>query len=510
MATPNRSGGTTRTRRSARMLGILLVVVCCGVSAACAAKVSRDAGGPRSSSSPPSTPSSTTTPSPSLGQEKVHVVPDPGGTDNPVLDANGAIQNVTFYYQGINKLIPGADLSALGSPSIVVTTPKSDERSAVAAIHARGAKAFRYVQFYWAPDDESYEGINLAAHPDWAFCRSGDKPAEGRTTERAGHRQHWYFIDTNERAAREAVLHQLEEIRAEGWDGVMFDRGQAALSYAATDKGKPVWSRASTCTAHPHRKGATFADSYVDTLGLARQAGLNSMVNYGTSPFDLSTPMRPNPRDGRCRQHRVGCSTLPDVWSKVDLVLNETGARPKDQAFAATFLANQRSEIDAKHGRRTVVLLTSATLGGDHRQNRAGVYYEWARVKLFNLAVAVNTGDGGCRNSRSGVCNRYALYPELTDVRWGKPTQPQPSSVRCESGSTIRCVWSRTYRSGVDLVNVTPKMQKDVTVTVPGSRCRRVTDVHSGKPVGGACVRRVSVDLPPWSGRPLVFAPATG
>jgi hypothetical protein len=34
--------------------------------------------------------------------------------------------------------------------------------------------------------------------------------------------------------------------------------------------------------------------------------------------------------------------------------------------------------------------------------------------------------------------------------------------------------------------------------------CRRMTDVFLGTPIaGGDCVRRVTLDLAPWGGRPL-------
>ena len=107
------------------------------------------------------------------------------GRANPLRTADGGIGNVTFYYQGSTPLERGQDPAKLGRPAVLVTTPKADEKSAVSAIHSTGAKAYRYVQFYWAPDDEAYEGVNLAKHPDWAFCRNGDTPAP-RARHRCG------------------------------------------------------------------------------------------------------------------------------------------------------------------------------------------------------------------------------------------------------------------------------------------------------------------------------------
>src|SRR3954451_23066409 len=100
---------------------------------------------------------------------------------NPV-STGRRVANVAFYYDGTVPLssdnLDGL-YSVLGHPAIVVSTPGSEGGDEVEAIHAMGAKAYRYVQFYWAPDNEVYEGINLQAHPEWAFCRSGQRGAIG-------------------------------------------------------------------------------------------------------------------------------------------------------------------------------------------------------------------------------------------------------------------------------------------------------------------------------------------
>jgi hypothetical protein len=428
---------------------------------------------------------------------------------NPVLDGSGGTRNLTFYYAGAQPLEPGSDLSALGDPSVVVTTAKRDEPAAVEAIHGLGAQAYRYVQFFWAPDDEAYEGINLASNPDWSFCRTGDEPVLGRRTRAAGTATDWHFIDANEAAVRAQVLEQLRALKAAGWDGVMFDRGGAALTNASDAAGRPVWSATSSCTDEPYDEGATFADAYVATLALARQAGLRVMLNYGTSPFDPRTPLRPDPADPDCRKRgRDRCGVLRDVWEHVDLVLNEAIAFPRDREWDRTFEANLRSEQDADHGRRTVGLLTTYTLGGERGQNRSTVYYEWSRVRLFDLALAVNTGDGGCPEggTRSGVCNRYGLYPELTDLRLGEPVGRRPVARDCDGSSAVRCVWTRSYAGGAVLVNVRPRAAR-VTVEVGDGSCRHVRDVHAQRALAGnRCVTSVRLALPPWSGRPLQFS----
>jgi hypothetical protein len=429
---------------------------------------------------------------------------------NVLTDAGGGVKNVTFYYQGSTSLERGQDLSELGRPAVVVTTPKADERSAIAAIHSTGAKAYRYVQFYWAPDDSAYEGINLAKHPSWAFCRRGDKPLLGRVTGAGPSEAHWYFIDANERSVRSAFSRVLEKMKGEGWDGVMFDRGGAALTNARDAAGRDVWDAASSCTGQPYEQRARFADAYVNMLGLARQHGLGVLLNYGTSPFDPLVPMRPDPADPACRDREWDeCRFRSDVWSNVDLVLNEAVAFPKDQSWQRTFEANQRSEHDAKHGQRVVGLITTYTLGGKRNQTRAKVFYEWSRVKLFNLALAVNTGDGGCPagGTRSGVCNRYGTYPELANIRFGAPVDAGPRRSGCSAGSSTHCVWTRAYTNGLNVLNASPAGRSNVEVDVPGGACRYVYDVYEHRPLAGnKCVSIIHLDLPAWSGRPLLFS----
>lgn len=430
--------------------------------------------------------------------------------DNPVADEKyrGGVRNVAFYYQTFK---PGTNFSRLlGSPSVVVTIPQANQQAVIKEIHTIGAKAYVYVQFYWAPNDRPYEGINLSEHPGWRFCLHGDTPVLGRTLRTSsGHIENWYFLDGNENPVRAAFGKALKELKAEGWDGVMFDRGQAATQFAFSANGSPVWKATSTCTQAPHKPGATFADAYVNMLGQARHVGLQVLVNNGISPFDPARPMRPDTKDAACRAHHwARCRFLSDEWSDVDLVLNETGTFPRAERWQDTFAGNQRSERNKKHGLRTVVIITTSSLGGNANQTPRHVFYAWARVKLFNLSVAVNTGTGGCPGADPAIpCNRHGLYPSLVNVRFGKPTSTGPTANRCANGSSNECVWSRQYANGVDLVNVTPHQQTGVRVNITGAACRYVYDVAEGKPLANnRCVHHVTLDLGPWTGHPVTFS----
>lgn len=429
---------------------------------------------------------------------------EPTAWYNPVRTSTGGVRNVTFYYGG-TPLRRGPHLNKLGKPAMVVTTPGADGAEAVKAIHSTGAKAYRYLQFYWAPGNTTYEGINLARHPGWAFCGTGHRKALGRTTN--GGRQRWFFIDANEKAVRARFLRILAGFKRQGWDGVFFDRGEAATQYAKDAHGHAVWDRRSSCTARPHRRGARFADAYVNMLGLAHRVGLQAMMNNGKSPFDPVTPMRPNPRNANCRAARwARCSHLSDVWSKLNLVLNETAVRPRDVNWKRTFVGNQRSERNARHGHRTVALITTASLGGAGAQTRARVFYEWSRIKLFNIPVAVNTGDGRCAGA-AGVCNRYGSYPVLVNTVFGRPRGPVPRHKQCVQHSAIHCVWLRRYARGVNVLNASGRPHHATRVDLSTATCRYVYNVETRRPLArNHCVRHVFVRLPAWSGRPLRYS----
>lgn len=425
---------------------------------------------------------------------------------NPVSPRPGQVQNVTFDYDAGTPLAPGADLSALGHPAVVVSTRRADEPAAVAAIHSVGAKAYRYVQFYWAPGDSEYEGMDLQKHPDWAFCGADGRRSVGRVTD--GGTRSWYFLDTNETAVRAQIRSVLAGLRAQGWDGVMFDRGEAATQYAADKAGHAVWSQRSTCTAAPASAGATFADSYVHLLSLAHGAGLSTMLNTGKSAFDTVAPLRPDPRDADCRAHRWSrCRHLSDAWSSLDVVVNETATAPRDRSWRRYFVSNSRAERSRTHGHRTVALVTTAALGGERHQTRANVYYAWSRIKLFNIAAAANTGEGGCGAGDTGICNQHGFYPELVDTVYGRPLASRPTAQDCAKRSKVHCVWVRRYSQGVNVVNVRPSARNRTRVVLGTASCRYVFDVYHHAPLANnACVKAVRLALPAWSGRPLKLA----
>jgi hypothetical protein len=409
-------------------------------------------------------------------------------------------ENIAFYYQRISRT---TDLTKLGSVSLVVAG-KTASRGAVIAIKGTGAKAYRGVQAYWFADGDSFDGLEVTKRMDWAFCTSGTTPLVARTDS---HGVKWYFLDSNERAVRQAFADRVHTLRLQGWDGIFFDRGFAAMT-GRDEVANDAWNKVSTCTEDPVAPDATLADAYVGMAAEVRQAGLDLIVNYGVSPFDPRIPMRPDPRDPGCAEKvPTDCRTLDDVWRYADGVLDEAIAHTEDTSFLPDLRANALNEKMAARGRPVVGLLTQGTMGGKH--SRDTVYYEWARVKLFVIPLAVNTGDDNCGNPPPGtLCNRQALYPELANITFGAPLTRAPTASKCASGSKVHCIWMRRYENGLSLVNVSPKAKQTGTIPLGVDGCRYVKDMLTGQPVGGpsACVTAVSLDAGPWSGHPLVYS----
>ncbi len=407
-------------------------------------------------------------------------------------------ENVTFYYQQVH---PERDLSRLGKVKLVVAAPQTNGAEAASLIKSTGAKAYRYIQTYWLPTSGFSDDPAATEQTDWFFCRDGDDPTVGRT-DRQG--RDWYFYDMNEQTALEHLRGRLELVKAEGWDGVFFDRGFAALTGFDEETNTNVWDEVSTCTEDPVEEDATFADAFVGATRQAHEVGLEMMMNYGVSPFDNATPLRPDSKSEACQERDyANCPRLDDAWDGLDWVLDEAIAHPQDQQFLADYEVNLRNERQANNGRRTVGLLTTAALG---ENNRVNVFFEWARVKLFDIPLAVNTGEGGCRGQTVAVCNRARLYPDLANAALGEPLAQEPFKRACEGRSDVNCLWVRRYSHGMSVVNVSAG-SVTTTLKLGVDGCRVVTSVYDRRELeDGRCVTEVPITIPAWSGRPLVYA----
>ena len=410
-------------------------------------------------------------------------------------------ENVAFYYLPIRSK---ADVKAVGPVRLVVAgaaNASGGGAGVVKAIHSTGAKAYIYQQTYWFPQNRSYQGLNMSRHPDWAFCSDGDQPT---TASRDG--QPWVFLDMNEKRVQLFLENRFKALKTAGWDGVFFDRGAVALGASTQDP--PVWYKTSTCTQSPVHPDAAFADTWIDVSGLVKAAGLDLIQNYGISPFDSRAPMRPDPRDENCVKGVLPCRTLEDGWDHPNWVLDEAVAHPRDIKWNSDFAANLQNEQNANHPNSVIGLITVGTLGRD--VSRQNVFFEWARVKLFDIPLGVSVWDRAtaCPNAEDGEpCRSLVTYPDLTSIVLGAPIDGAPQSARCASARVLHCVWSRRYQDGAMLVNVQDGAVNGFKLDLGTRGCRYVYDVWDKQPLAGnKCVDSVVLDLPAWSGRPLSYS----
>ena len=398
-----------------------------------------------------------------------------GTTTAPVAPAR---ENISFFYQ---QVVSTTNLSRLGNVKLVVAGIQANDPAAAARIKQTGAKAYRYVQSYWFPKGRTYDGLDIGAHPDWAFCASGTTPLAGRTDEFG---KVWWFLDMNEQSVHQYFLNKFQALKAAGWDGVFLDRGWASLT---SGDSYHMYNKVSTCTGQAVKTGATFADAYVGIMAVAKQAGVPLIINYGISPFEPHSLLR------------------ADAWNALSpsgLVLDEAISHPRDGRWVADYAANLQNEQNAQHGGRVIGLLTTAILGGQNRQN---VYYGWTKTKLFAIPLGVNTGDAGCANAGGLPCNQAGLYPELANVAYGPPLSTSPGATQCAAGDAIHCLWFRRYQAGMSLLNVSPATRTGV-IPLGVSGCRYVLDLYTNRSIdGGRCVTSAIVRLGPWEGHPLQY-----
>jgi hypothetical protein len=401
------------------------------------------------------------------------------GTGTTTAAVTPARENISFFYQQITNT---TDLSRLGDVKLVVAGQQQDDTLAAARIKQTGAKAYRYVQSYWFPKDKTFDGLDIGAQPDWAFCASGTTPMPGRTDATG---TLWWFLDMNEQPVQQFFLTKFLALKAAGWDGVFLDRGFAALTGLDSYK---VSNKVSTCTGQPVTPGATFASTYVGIMNIAKQAGMPLIINYGISPFDPQHPLR------------------ADAWSALSstgLVLDESVSHPQDQYWAYHLAANRQNEQNAQHPGRVIGLLTTAILGG---QTRLSVYYGWSKTKLFAIPLGVNTGDAGCANAGGLPCNQAGLYPELANVAYGLPISTSPGPTQCALHDAVHCLWFRRYQAGMSLLNASSGTRTGV-IPLGVSGCRYVLDLFTKRSIdGGYCVASAIVRLGPWEGHPLLYS----
>jgi hypothetical protein len=388
-----------------------------------------------------------------------------GVANNGVVSAVTTPEPVAFVYQQVTS---ASQLSRIGSASAVVLSQQLDPTVAVAAVHSVGDRAYLYSEAYWFPAGKTYEGLDIGQNMQWAFCQSGSTPLPGRV-DSSGHT--WYYLDGNELAARDWWRNYLLSLKSEGWDGIMMDRGQAALH---TTMSKLV----SSCTGDPVTAGTTFGQSYLALAKLATAVGLKLIFNYGGSPATFNYPT-----------------------SGISAFLDENPTHQNDYHFADDLTNNQMTE---NAGMAVDYLISEADTGYDTSWN--SVVFAYAKVRLFPGPIYIGTGWNACDGRVVPLCNRFGTYPSLTAAQFGAPLASQPGHRDCVAGSSVDCVWTRRYNRGMSVANVSPQtLRLTLTLAKGKARCD-VKNLWRGNVVqSGACITKVSVNLPPWSGRLFTY-----
>lgn len=388
-------------------------------------------------------------------------------------------ENVTFWYQPLSAT---TDPNRIGKASIVVIADQgsdADEVAAVAKAHSLGAKAYHYVQGFWVPDSRSYDGIDISQHPDWRYCNANG-PVLGRVLGSVN----WWMLDMNEKAARNAMTAYLLTVKNTwGYDGVFIDLGNAALKPSNMVPGFDI-NQASTCTQTPVIAGRSFADSYIGMASQAKGVGLESMLNY-YNPYQ-------NP-------------VLPaGWWTYLTSTLDESSNQSADWSTVQT--ANALAQNNGK-----VVAMVKNT-DADAVAAKNDVYFRWSRAKLYDVPVAVNTGDDKCGSSSQPICLHFGVYPELVNTNLGNAQNEaglaEPAKSGCDAGSDVNaCLWVRHYANGLVIDN-NSAVARSLTTNLNTSSCMYIKEIYSNQILANnTCVTSIQMNnIPPNSGRVLQYS----
>ena len=384
--------------------------------------------------------------------------------------AHAEAENWVLYHQ---QVAPSDGLLFAGARAIIVSSQRS-ETGTTRLIHAEGAAAYHYLNVYRLPLGHSYAGIDLAQHPDWQFCGPDGVPKQGRAAARAitARQMTWAYPDLNERGMHDAIIAYLRALKEDGYDGVFFDRGTAALGVGAMP------NQVSSCTSDPVAPGATFADAYARVLTDAGAMGLRVVLNYDTR---VAPPLR------------------TDVAGVATRILLQTAPHARAQEIAESFARRRAEEAAASGGAPRYLEEVKTDRAGDRR----AAFFEWAKAALWRVDIAINSGNDGCAGTGlHGVrCWRYGTFPQLTRVARGAALTGAPRGISCRVGHPYRCLWVRTWRHVVVAVNETA-YPISMTLNLRHATCRVVRNLWSRRLVHhGACVRTLTTHVPAYSGR---------
>ncbi len=367
-------------------------------------------------------------------------------------------------------------LPLIGKPRLVITRAQGTEdaeRFAIKKIHETGGLAYRYLQYFWFPDNKADPdtGLNISQNPDWIYCRQGNTPLFGVRFEGVKS----YFLDLNERAARDNMIAFYKKIKDWGYDGVFVDIGRGARSgrtdYPLADQLIP--GEPSTCTKDPIVANRSFADSYIETITQAKALGLKTILNYD-------------------RAHVPG-KKLPANWyNYLDWTLDES-VNNSNIPWQEIYDSNRYAELDGQGKTIQLIKEDIKDANGKPITNKDDVYFRSSRARLFSSPIAVNS-----LNSR--------LYPELTSATLNGPFVAGPFTISCDDTATGQCLWARRYSGGLVIVNNTNQNKSTKNIWLGTQSCRTVKNLYSGQLLdGGACITSLDLSIPAKSGRIFLY-----
>lgn len=306
-----------------------------------------------------------------------------------------------------------------------------------------------YVQWVWFKPSHNF----LKDHPEWGFCApgystsavgadavNGDPDPNGRQ-----------YPDLNIQAARDEVDTDLQTLKNRGFQGFFFDVGGRTFRDGAPSNQGDIANRVNNCAGSQPlvQSGATFAQSQLSVMQHVQAPvasgglGLVTFMNCcGRSQLENSTNVT----------HGVALAAS----ASVDYLLTENFKLADDPYTDAANLdvgsPLQVLGIDNEsHGDVLAFLCAEDT-------DQATL--SWARAKLWDQPVVVNTGftgdptGDGCEKGN----NRWGIYPNLVGFHLGAPLDPAPRKGECESAGSTECTYSRRYQNGSVYVNTSDTM----------------------------------------------------
>jgi hypothetical protein len=402
-------------------------------------------------------------------------------------------ENVVFLYESVSNFTNAQLAAKVAGAQLVVVTPQgswASEQAAASRIRALGAAPIHYVEYIWRRTGQTIDsgfGIDLDAHPDWRLCYPGTHTPVPATRDRS---TGGYYIDMNERAARQAADAYMYKLKTLGYRGFMYDIGRRTFVLGlphTTLAGSHLYlaNLKSGCTGSPVVSGRTVSQGYLTAIdNMSRNQGMYTVLNCCVPSALTNSKV-------------AGAHQVRDISNRF---LNEaTKAATKSWPEVQTEMAESQAS-----GR--VISFQCA-------ETPAKGMYAWARTKMWRVPVALNTGEGAKSGSCRTAVNQWGLWGELSNARLGTPLDSSYKRGQCESGSTYLCLFWRRYTNGIVLVNngrytLGSGVQIRLTNSPPQPCGVYVAEVRIGaapRPITSRCINLTTMSAGQYQGRVFLY-----